>query len=105
MRDQCQLALRTILDALPEHGRLNARDVHWLRSVARAGLGEDPLGAELVTLETVLLRAIADAARAVVDIEWNMVDPQHRILARQHPDLLTAIRTLREALEQMEERE
>ena len=78
MIDQRQLALRTILNALPEHGRLNARDVSWLRSVARAGLGEDPLGSELVTAETVWLRARLAAVEAERDalVQALIVSPR-----------------------------
>lgn len=175
--DQCQLALRTILDALPEHGRMNARDVSWLRSVARAGLGEDPFGAQLETAETVWLRirladaeaeqdapmqqslltdaeidalarnieprqvpryndagtieryqtvhrllppedanrlivslraartdlaTLTDAARGVLAVEWDMVDPQHRTFAHQFPEMLDAIRRLRDVVEGLE---
>lgn len=72
---QCQLALRTILDALPPHGRMNARDVQWLRSVARAGLGEDSLGAQLETAETARLRAEIDALRAVAEAAGDIAPP------------------------------
>lgn len=50
------------------------------------------------------LSRLADAARAVLVVEWDMVDPQHRTFARQFPDLLAAIRRLREVVEGLEER-
>ena len=64
--EQCVLALQEILRALPDHGRMNSGQVHWIRSVAQTGLGADPLHAELVTIETLQLRAERDELRRVV---------------------------------------
>lgn len=57
---QAQIALRDILSRLPETGRINASAVDWLRSVARAGLGED--GQRLITAQHAWLEM---AARAI----------------------------------------
>lgn len=48
------------------------------------------------------LSRLADAARAVLVVEWDMVDPQHHVFAMLYPDLLAAIRALGEVMERME---
>lgn len=45
------------------------------------------------------LSRLAAAARAVLTIEWDMRDPEHRTFAHQFPEMLAAIRALREVVE------
>lgn len=82
-----------------------------IRALAAVEAERDALGQALIDAEDIAeaLRAaradlsrLAAAARAVLAVEWDMVDPQHRTFAHQFPEMLDAIRRLRDVVEGLE---